>query len=476
MDEKNQDVRQQQEAYARQLAQLCGRVYKMTPEQREHNAAKIDELQRRIQALPDDLYELFAQTLEEQTGRHAPERPASAPEPPAEETRRSRKKRRREEEEEDDEEEEDPEVARRRHRAGLGCLITLIIIILMPFAAAGGVYLWARAEIDGSRGDVVSQSVQIPKGSGVLAIGQQLEEAGIIRSAQLFRLYARMQENTDSLQYGTFDLTSDMSYDQLLKILREATEYRQTMRVTFPEGKTVVQYAQIMEEAGLCTAEEFLKAANEQEYSQFNFWAKRDENPNVFMRAEGYLFPDTYEFFVGDDPYNMVAKLYGEFDKKITDEMYARMEELNMTLSQVITLASLVQEEAGNEYSKTVSAVFHNRLNNEMTLGSNVAWNKEIPDDNNYLYDTLAGPYGFGTWDAIPEEMREAYDTYDHQGLPAGPVSNPGLLAIEAALWPEEECEYFYFQTDTLGNYHFAKTNAEHEQITAELEAQGIRP
>lgn len=475
MDEKNQDVKQQQEAYVRQLAHLCERVYNMTPEQREHNAAKIDELQRRIQALPDDLYELFAQILEEQTGRHVQARTAPEPELPAEEPRR-KKKRRREEEEEDDEEEEDPEVARRRHRAGLGCLITLIIIILMPFAAAGGVYLWARAEIGGSRGEVVSQSVQISKGSGVLAIGEELEKAGIIRSAQLFRLYARMQENTDSLQYGTFDLTSDMSYDKILTILREATEYRQTMRVTFPEGKTAVQYAQIMEEAGLCTAEEFLKAANEQEYSQFNFWAKREENPNQFMRAEGYLFPDTYEFFVGDDPYNMVAKLYGEFDKKITDEMYARMEELNMTLSEVITLASLVQEEAGNEYSKTVSAVFHNRLNNEMTLGSNVAWNKEMPDDNNYLYDTLAGPYGFGSWDAIPEEMREAYDTYDHLGLPAGPVSNPGLLAIEAALWPEEECEYFYFQTDTLGNYHFAKTNAEHEKITADLEAQGIRP
>lgn len=476
MDEKNQDVRGQQEAYARQLAHLCARVPGMTEEQRTRNAEKIEELKQRIQALPDELYDVFSQALYELTGESAPVRektPQPQPEPP----RRGRNRRREEEEEDDeDEEEEDPIVARRRHRAGVGCLITLIIILLMPFAAAGGIYLWARGEIRGARGDVVSQSVEIKKGSGLLSIGEQLEEAGIIRSAQLFRLYARTQEGADALQYGTFDLSSDMSYDKLLEILREAQDYRKTMRVTFPEGKTVVQYAQIMENAGLCTAEEFLNAANNQEYSQFAFWDKREENPNQFMRAEGYLFPDTYEFFVGDDPYNMVAKLYGEFDNKITEEMYARMDELGMTLSQVITLASLVQEEAGNEYSKTVSAVFHNRLKNEMTLGSNVAWNKEMPDDNNYLYDTMAGPYGFGTWDAIPEEMREAYDTYDHLGLPAGPVSNPGLLAIEAALWPEEDCDYFYFQTDTLGNYHFAKTNAEHEKITAELEAQGIRP
>ena len=87
-------------------------------------------------------------------------------------------------------------------------------------------------------------------------------------------------------------------------------------------------------------------------FSQFGFWAKREEKPNQFMKAEGYLFPDTYEFFVGDTVYNMVAKIYGEFDNKITAEMYARMDELDMTLTEVVTLASLVQEEAGNEYSK----------------------------------------------------------------------------------------------------------------------------
>ena len=99
------------------------------------------------------------------------------------------------------------------------------------------------------------------------------------------------------------------------------------------------------------------------------------------MKAEGYLFPDTYEFFVGDTVYNMVAKIYGEFDNKITAEMYARMDELDMTLTEVVTLASLVQEEAEMRYSKMVSTVFHNRLASGMTLGSNVAWDKEKADD-----------------------------------------------------------------------------------------------
>lgn len=471
MEEKNfAETRAAQEAYVRQLAGLSARVPTMTEEQLQRNAEKIEELRRRVGALPLELYELYAQELHALGGEAEPRTP-----PPS----RGGRDDGYDDEEEDEEEEEeyDSRGRKKKPRKHHGCLIVLLVLILIPTIALGGAYFWLKAEVGGSRGEAVTQDVTIKKGSGLLAIGQQLEDSGIIGSAQVFRLYVRTQEGVaDSLQYGTFELSSDMSYDEIIHILQEANVYRQTVRVTFPEGNTVIQYAQIMEEAGLCSANDFLAVANYSEFSQFRFWDKRGSGANVFMRAEGYLFPDTYEFFVGDDVYNMVAKLYGEFDNKITDEMYARMEELDMSLSEVITLASLVQEEAGNEYSKTVSAVFHNRLAEEMSLGSNVAWNKEKADDNNYLYDWMAGPYGYGSWDAIPSEMREAYDTYDHLGLPAGPVSNPGMLAIEAALWPEEDCNYLYFQTDTLGNYHFARTNAEHENITAQLEAEGIRP
>lgn len=473
MEEKNTpNTIAAQEEYARQLAGLSARIPTMTEAQLQRNAEKIEELRRRIQALPDDLYEVYAQEVHALGGEPEPQTPPPAPTP---------KRRKREEEYDDDDEDEEEEYdsrgRKKRPRRHHGCLIVFLIMLLIPMIAAGYGYYWLKNEVAGSRGEVVSQTVSIKKGSSLSTIGDQLEKSEIIQSGLVFRLYVTSLEDVaDTLQYGTFEMTSDMSYDEIIHVLQEANVYRQTKRVTFPEGNTVIQFAQLMEEAGLCSAQEFLAVANYQDFSQFRFWEKRGNAPNVFMRAEGYLFPDTYEFFVGDSVYNMVAKLYGEFDNKITDEMYERMEELDMSLSEVITLASLVQEEAGNEYSRTVSAVFHNRLDNEMTLGSNVAWDKERADDNNYLYDWMAGPYGYGDWNAIPEAMRAAYDTYDHYGLPAGPVSNPGLLAIEAALWPEEDCNYLYFQTDTLGNYHFAYTNAEHEQITAQLEAEGIRP
>ena len=474
MEEKNTpNTIAAQEEYARQLAGLSARIPTMTEAQLQRNAEKIEELRRRIQALPDDLYEMYAQEVHALGGEPEPQTPPPAP------TQKRRKRNEPEYDDDDDEEEEeyDSRGRKKRPRRNHGCLIVFLIILLIPTIAAAYGYFWLKAEVAGSRGEVIEQTVSIKKGAALADIGDQLEKAGIVQSGMVFRLYVRSLEDVaDTLQYGTFEMTSDMSYDEIIHVLQEANVYRQTVRVTFPEGQTVIQYAQLMEKAELCSAQEFLAVANYQDFSQFRFWEKRGNAPNVFMRSEGYLFPDTYEFFVGDSVYNMVAKLYEQFDNKITDEMYERMEELDMSLSDVITLASLVQEEAGNEYSRTVSAVFHNRLENDMTLGSNVAWNKEKADDNNYIYDWMAGPYGYGDWNAIPEAMREAYDTYDHYGLPAGPVSNPGMLAIEAALWPEEDCNYFYFQTDTLGNYHFARTNAEHEQITAQLEAEGIRP
>lgn len=466
---ENKGNRAEKEAYVRQLAALCAQTYRMTDEQKQLNAEKIAELKKRVASLPDAWKKVYQQEL-----KKIVERDASNVEKTAKSAAKAAKQAYEALEEEfDNEDEYEEDAPKKKH----GFLITVIVLLVLAGAVFGG-WLWYHNEVNGNRGDVVTQTVTIEKGSGVRTIGKQLKEADIIRSTYAFFFYVRGQEDAASkLQYGTFELASDMSYDDIIAVLQQTTDERETVRVTFPEGKTAIQYAQIMEQAGLCSAEEFLEVANETgDFSQFKFWNQRGEHPNTFMRAEGYLFPDTYEFFVGDSVYNMVAKIYGEFDRKITDEMYQRMNELKMPLADVITLASLVQEEAGNEYSKQVSAVFHNRLRKGITLGSNVAWDKEKADDNNYIYDSMAGAYGFGSWDAIPEEMRAAYDTYTHQGLPAGPVSNPGILAIEAALWPEENCNYLFFQTDTLGNYHFANTNAEHEAITAQLEKEGIRP
>lgn len=371
-------------------------------------------------------------------------------------------------------------MARRKRRSGghTGLIVFLIIVLALLAAVIAGL-VWVNSDIKGSRGTVKEATVIIEKGSGPLTIGRELESAGIIKNAQIFRLYVKKQQVADSLQYGQFTLSSDMSYDAIIQALQKTTDDRDTVRVTFPEGITATQFAKRMEEAGLCSADDFLNAANTGDYSQFQFWAKRDENANQFMPSEGYLFPDTYDFFVGDDVSNMVAKIYGQFDTNFTDEMYQKVSDMGFTLSQFMTLASIVQEEAGSaEHQADVAAVFMNRLapDSPVTLlQSNCSSYIQNENDNNYLYNTVA-PY-YGGWDSIPAEIVTAYDTYTTPGLPAGPISNPGMEAITNTLnYAQSQyygTGYYYFVTDTDGNYYFNKTADVHEAQCDKLRAAG---
>lgn len=360
---------------------------------------------------------------------------------------------------------------RRRSRGGnRGCLIAVIAVLAILLICATMVFLWVKNEVGGKRGDAVTQTVIIDKGSGPLTIGKVLTEKGIIRNAQIFRLYARQSGKAETLQYGEFELSSDMSYDEIIEALQSTSDDRDTVRVTFPEGIPAVQFARRMEEAGLCSAEEFLEVANTGDFSQFGFWSKREENPDQFMAAEGYLFPDTYDFFVGDSVYNMVAKIYGEFDSKMTDEMYAQIDAMGFTLSEFITLVSIVQEEAGGiEHQADVAAIFMNRLaENSIVsrLESNTSSYITNPDDNNYLFNTVAQYYG--GWESIPQNIIDAYDTYKKEGLPAGPISNPGLDAMQNTLKYKESVyanpddPYYFFVTDLAGTYYFGRTANEH--------------
>ena len=148
--------------------------------------------------------------------------------------------------------------------------------------------------------------------------------------------------------------------------------------------------------------------------------------------------------------------------------MYAAMDEQGMTLPEVVTLASFVQEEAGNAQDDNVAQVFRNRLAEGSPypkLQSNTSSYVQSDADNNYLWNWVA-PY-YGGWDSIPENIRTAYDTYTCTGLPAGPISNPGIAALRAALapQPDEEAEdAYFFVTDRKGNYYYARTYADHQK------------
>ena len=359
----------------------------------------------------------------------------------------------------------DTHAARKKGGAGKILLVVLLLLLL----AAGAAVRFAYNEIHGNGAPGSTEvTVSIPQGSGVAAIANKLKDAGVIRSAYLFRWYVGEKGAAAKLQYGDFELTTGSSYDALISTLSQYAK-AETVRVTIPEGTTAIAIAQKMEAAGLCTAEEFLKEANEGDFSAYTFWQYVPEDkdaPDRFMKCEGYLFPETYEFLKDDTVHNYVATFYAQFDAQITAEMYAALKEQDMTLPELVTLASFVQEEAGNSQDSNVAQVFRNRLAEGSPypmLQSNTSSHIQSDADNNYLWNWVA-PY-YGSWDDIPENILAAYDTYSCTGLPAGPISNPGLAAIKAALEPqpdEEAKDAYFFVTDLKGNYYYAHTLAEH--------------
>lgn len=355
-----------------------------------------------------------------------------------------------------EEEEERP----RRRGCGIAAIVIMVLFVAL-LLGGGWMLMSAMDEIagDNSLANKPEVTVSIAEGEGPSVIADKLQKAGVIDHALYFKVYLKLSGKASSLQYGEFTLKPGIGYDELIEKL---SQYRAkaTVRVTIPEGSTIFQFASRMEEAGLCSADEFIREANEGDFSDIEFWSRIDTDPDTFMKGEGYLFPETYEFYSDATVHDIVHKLYAQFDKEITPEMYDRMAELNLSLREVVTLASLVQEEAGEAANQPgVSGVFHNRLKPESPyprMGSDVTW---------YYLDDFVFPY-YGGEDATPVNIKNAYYTGDNDpnsriGLPAGPLSSPGRDALHAALYPEES-DYYFFLTDSKGNYYYGKTYDEH--------------
>ena len=352
-----------------------------------------------------------------------------------------------------------------------GCaplLVVLVLIVVLVVVASVTILGEVKAGTSGA--DV---TVSIAQGSGVASISKQLADAGVIRFPQVFRLYVKQSGKAGQLQYGDFTLHKGMGYDALIDALSQYAA-ADTVTLTFPEGTPALGIAQAMENAGLCSAEEFLACANGEDgsdFSQYDFWTRIPDNENRFMKCEGYLFPETYEFYKDDTVYNYVNTFYSEFDRRVDGELLDKVDASGMSLEDVVILASFVQEEAGNEEDRNVAEVFLNRLAEGSPyprLESNASSYVQDPNDNNYLYNWVA-PY-YGGWENLPEGLYNAYNTYSCEGLPAGPISNPGLAAMEAVVDPNTELvgeqggsPCYFFVTDLSGKYYYASTFEEHQ-------------
>mgnify|MGYP002524452165 FL=1 len=277
---------------------------------------------------------------------------------------------------------------------------------------------------------------------------QALKKAGLIKQPFFFKLYAKVTHA--KFRPGTYVLAGNADYELINNSLLGTEARVDTVNVTFPEGQTIQDFAQKLEEADVCKADEFLKAVNESDFTAYSFIRAI---PNIQERAwklEGYLYPDTYTFYLYSEPETVIYKFLNNLnDTRWTAEMADRAKELNMTMDQVLTLASMIQREANNtEDMQKISSVFHNRLNN---------WGADalLQSDPTYQYEAKQSAQYAGS-----------YDTYKRGGLPVGPICNPGRDAIVAALYPANT-GYYYFVADVNGKTYYAYTLSEHERNIA---------
>jgi len=349
-------------------------------------------------------------------------------------------------------------------------VVMLLSLVLVFFLARMTVnYVLAKYIEPVDKNDATPIEVTIPASSSASSIARILygacgyEKDGLISSTAAFKVYVDFVGKANSLKAGTYIMSKNMSIKQIVEELCEGNPAKATVKFTIPEGYTIQNIAKVLMDKSLITSEEQLYSAvrTGEAFANFAFIAEAGTTQNATSRSyllEGYLFPDTYEVYTDASVETILIKMLNRFNEVFTDEYIARAQELGLTMDQVITLASLIEREAAapDDFSK-VSAVFHNRLKQDMPLQSCASLS----------YALGVTKYVFNATEQATESL---YNTYKFNGLPVGPVCNPGKAAIEAALYPNEQFladGYLYFcnqnpqQTSELV---FAKTYEEHEQ------------
>ncbi len=307
--------------------------------------------------------------------------------------------------------------------------------------------------------------VTITEGADAETVARILEEEGIIDIPEAFEIIAKLNDADVTFIPGQYELSPSDAYETIINKLttKETNDNRETVNITFVEGISIYDAAKLLAENNVCDAERFIYYFNAGGFG-FDFESKLPTSTaSKFYRMEGYLFPDTYTFYVDSEPESVCMKIYQNFENKMTEEFYKQMQRKNMTLDEVITLASIVQAEAADpDEMKKIAAVFENRLSNPDKFP------KLQSDPTKYYVRDVIKP----NIQVPSTAIFDAYNTYEGNGLPPGAIGNPGLAAIEAVLYPSSN-NYYYFAADidTLEVY-YAETLDEHEHNLAVINGE----
>lgn len=317
-------------------------------------------------------------------------------------------------------------------------------------------------------------------------IADKLKEDGLIRYPQLFKFYIDLTDSEEEISTGTFQLNTLYDYHALVNSMSADAEGRQEVEITIPEGYSCAQIFALLEEEGVCTAAELEAYAADGELNEYWFLEGVERGSKYCL--EGYLFPDTYKFYTNDEPRNALEKLLDGFDYRFTDKMKENIALMNekyaqmmtdkgydeayiashkITIREIVIIASMIEKEtAGGSDSNKIASVIYNRLTNpEFPL---------LQVDATIVY-ALGGKTDPLTLEDL--QLDSPYNTYISEGLPPGPISNPGRHSLYAALEPypenteEDYYSFYYYAYDPdAGEHHYSATFEEHKAFLSTLE------
>lgn len=390
------------------------------------------------------------------------------------------------------EDEEEPGVQRKvrpKRKNGYGLfglphlastVIWLVLCISIGISLGRLVWICAADILAFGRSDKEVEVV-ITAADDVDSVADMFYENGLIQYRSLFKFFCKLTgaEVGDKISTGTFTLNTRYDYNALIKGLSSSSSYRETTDVMIPEGYTCAQIFELLEERGVCSAADLEAYCIESEFS--SYWFLDDVEKGTKYCLEGFLFPDTYEFYIDSSAKQVFITFLGSFEKHLPDDIEEQLAALNetlaakckknglsssyieehkLTIKDVVIVASLIEKEtAFSGESPTIASVIYNRLTNP----------SNYPKLN--IDATVVYAQG-GDTSVIDTSIDSPYNTYLYEGLPPGPISNPGTYSLQAALDPEDTKYYFYAldtSSDTRGHAFF-KTYAEH---LAFLEKQG---
>lgn len=289
-----------------------------------------------------------------------------------------------------------------------------------------------------------SVEIVISENDTLDSVTTKLKDSGAIKYEWLFKLYCKVRKQEDFFDPGVYSIKLSYDYHALVNYLMASAGNRKTITLMIAEGENTYEIFDLLEKNGVCSREMLEQAAAEYEFD-YDFLERLSYGES--NRLEGYLFPDTYEFYLKDEPQNVIGRLLRNFNARLNDKDLKEIERSGYTMHEILTMASIVEAEAGHDDERAkIASVMYNRLKN---------WeNPLLGMDSTVYYGAMLLGKGFTI------NLDSPYNTYKYPGLPKGPICNPGLNSIRAVLHPEKT-NYYYFATGVDGLNHFFETEAE---------------